>query len=100
MCAKRVLNRLTDQHKEQRICSGRAFLDCYQQDIHDLFSQIVTDDETWISYAESKQSMQWHYSSSPVAPFKFIKTKNFKQSPYLSLNDGYLFYRQKGHDFG
>lgn len=70
---------LTNQHKEERMCSGRAFLDHCQQD-DDLFFHIVTGYKTWISYtnAESKQqSMQWHHSKSP-------KSKMFKQSPYSS----------------
>jgi len=80
LCARWVPKMLTDQHKEQRMSSGRAFLDRYRQDGDDLFSHIVTGDETWISYtnAETKQqSMQWRHSSSP-------KSKKFKQSPYSS----------------
>ncbi|GLV46435.1 hypothetical protein CBL_20774 [Carabus blaptoides fortunei] len=48
---------LTDQHKEQRMRSAGQFLERYRHDGDDLFSHIVTGDETWISYtnAESKQ---------------------------------------------
>lgn len=61
LCARWVPKMLTDQHKEQRMRSARQFLERYRQDGDDLFSHIVTGDETWISYtnAESKQqSMQ------------------------------------------
>lgn len=71
---------LTDQHKEQRMSSGREFLNHYRQDGDYLFSHIVTGDETWISYInpETKQkSMQWRHSTSP-------KPKKFKQTPYTS----------------
>ena len=65
----RCLSKLfIDQQKEQRICSGRMFLDRYRQDGDDFISHIVKGDETWILYCntESKQqSMQWRHSSSP-----------------------------------
>lgn len=93
LCARWVPKMLTDQHKEQRMCSGRKFLDRYRQDGDDLFSHIVTGDETWISYtnAESKQqSMQWRHSSSP-------KPKKFKQSPYSSRKMmATVFWDEKG----
>ncbi|MBZ5797785.1 hypothetical protein K8353_48035, partial [Burkholderia contaminans] len=68
------------------------FLARYQQDGDDLFSHIVTGDETWVSYAnpETKlQSIQWRHSSSP-------KPKKFKQTQYLhkSKIDGYSFLGQ------
>lgn len=80
LCARWVPKMLTDHHKEQRMSSGRKFLARYQQDGDDLFSHIVTGDETWVSYAnpETKlQSMQWRHSSSP-------KPKKFKQTQYTS----------------
>lgn len=46
LCARLISKMLTDQHKEQRISSGREFLNRYRQDGDDLFSHIVTGDET------------------------------------------------------
>lgn len=69
------------QHKEQKMISGRAFLNRHQQDTDDLFAQIVTDDETQIFdiKAESKQQ-------SAI-------------SIHESKNDGYRFLEQKGLHF-
>jgi histone-lysine N-methyltransferase SETMAR len=57
LCARWVPKMLTGQHKEQRMSSGREILNRYRQDGDDLFSHIVTGDETWISYInpETKQ---------------------------------------------
>lgn len=58
---------LTDQRKERKICSGRAFLGRYQQDDW-FFQRFLWSTRKWTFYtkAESKhQSMQWRHSSSP-----------------------------------
>lgn len=39
----------TDQHKEQKMSSRGTFLNRCGQDEDDLFSLIVTEDETWIN---------------------------------------------------
>jgi len=78
LCARWVPKMLTDQHKQQRMASARAFLDRYRQDGDDLFAHIVTGDETWVSYSNPErktQSMQWRRSTSP-------KPRKFKQTPY------------------
>lgn len=54
--------KLTNQQKEKRMCSGRGFLGRYQQDGKHLCSHVVMSDGTWKSYtnAERKQqSVQW-----------------------------------------
>ncbi|XP_025412441.1 protein GVQW3-like [Sipha flava] len=59
LCARWVAKMLTDQHKKQRMSSGREFLNRYRQDRDYLFSHIVTGDETWVSYInpETKQQL-------------------------------------------
>jgi [histone H3]-lysine36 N-dimethyltransferase SETMAR len=93
LCARWVPKMLTDQHKEQRMSSGREFLNRYRQDGDDLFSHIVTGDETWISYINpetKQQSMQWRHSTSP-------KPKKFKQTPYTSRKMmATVFWDEKG----
>ncbi|KAL4092199.1 hypothetical protein QTP88_026740 [Uroleucon formosanum] len=93
LCARWVPKMLTYQHKEQRMSSGREFLNRYQQDGDDLFFHIVTSDETWISYINPKskqQSMQWRHSTSP-------KPKKFKQTPYTSRKMmATVFWDEKG----
>ncbi|KAL4119599.1 hypothetical protein QTP88_012398 [Uroleucon formosanum] len=93
LCARWVPKMLTDQHKEQRMSSGREFLNRYRQDGDDLFFHIVTGDETWISYINPKskqQSMKWRHSTSP-------KPKKFKQTPYMSRKMmATVFWDEKG----
>lgn len=92
LCARWVPKMLTDAHKEQRMTAARDFLARWGQDGDDLFSHIVTGDETWISYAtgESKQqSMQWRHSGSP-------KAKKFKQTPSVHKIMATVFWDQKG----
>lgn len=61
----RISQIVTQEHKEQKQCSGGTFLDRCGQDGDDLVSHIVTGNKT----------SQWRQSSS-------LKPKKLKQCPY------------------
>lgn len=42
LCAGWVSKMVTDEHKDQRICSGRAFLDRHRPNGGELYSHIAT----------------------------------------------------------
>lgn len=72
-----------DKHKEQRMLSGRAFLDSYRQDGDDLFSQTIKADETWLSYdtpETKRQLMQWriqlHENRKKIQAISLHDSKN------------------------
>lgn len=62
VCARWVPRLLSDVHKERRKSSAQAFQQLFRAEGDDLFTRIVTGDETWIHHftPESKrQSMVW-----------------------------------------
>ncbi|KAJ4445317.1 hypothetical protein ANN_07122 [Periplaneta americana] len=72
-----VPRQLSDQHKTQRMASALTFLMRYHTDGDAFLDQIVTGDETWVSYntpETKRQSRQWHHPSSPKKPRKFKQT--------------------------
>ena len=59
---------LSEEHKKKRAASALIFLVRYSEQGDRFLSQIVKDDETWVSHLtpESKQqSMEWRHTSSP-----------------------------------
>ncbi|GFW79557.1 histone-lysine N-methyltransferase SETMAR [Trichonephila clavipes] len=67
LCARWVPKILTESHKTKRMGYALEFLTRYHEGGVDFLSQIVTGDETWVSYdtPESKrQSMEWRHTSS------------------------------------
>lgn len=81
--ARWVPKMLTNQHKEQRFCRGWGFLNRYWQDSDDLFSNIIKNNETWISYRPSLPK-----------PKKF-----FLAIAVLELDRSYWFYEQNLYHF-
>ncbi|GFY12544.1 histone-lysine N-methyltransferase SETMAR [Trichonephila clavipes] len=69
LCARWAPKILTESHKTKRMGCALEFLTRYHEGGVDFLSQIVTGDETWVSYDthESKrQSMEWRHTSSPT----------------------------------
>ncbi|XP_023310469.1 histone-lysine N-methyltransferase SETMAR-like [Anoplophora glabripennis] len=69
LCRRWVPKILTEQHKTKRMGSALQFLTRYDEGGEEFLTQIVTGDETWVSYdtPESKrQSMEWRHTSSPA----------------------------------
>lgn len=69
LCSRWVPKILTEQHKTKRMGSALQFLTRYDEGGEEFLTQIVTGDETWVSYdtPESKrQSMEWRHTSSPA----------------------------------
>lgn len=65
VCARWVPRLLTDAHKQQRIEAARAFLKMLQREGDQLFSRIVTGDESWVHHSTpetKRQSMVWKKS--------------------------------------
>ncbi|UYV75847.1 hypothetical protein LAZ67_13001551 [Cordylochernes scorpioides] len=53
---------LSENHKQQRMEAARAFLEMHQRDGDQLFSRIVTGDESWVHHSTpetKRQSMVW-----------------------------------------
>lgn len=76
LCSRWVPKMLTDEHKTKRLGSALLILERYHEEGDGFLSQIVTGDETWVSYVtpESKQqSMEWRHSHSPTK-VKFKQT--------------------------
>lgn len=64
---------LTVQNKRERVAAAREFLAMVEDDPDELFSRIVTCDETWIHHYDpetKQQSMQWQ-PRGQRAPVKF-----------------------------
>ncbi|XP_018564185.1 histone-lysine N-methyltransferase SETMAR-like [Anoplophora glabripennis] len=69
LCRRWVPKILTEQHKTKRMGSALQSLTRYDEGGEEFLTQIVTGDETWVSYdtPESKrQSMEWRHTSSPA----------------------------------
>uniref|UniRef100_A0A1B6ITX5 Tc1-like transposase DDE domain-containing protein n=1 Tax=Homalodisca liturata TaxID=320908 RepID=A0A1B6ITX5_9HEMI len=57
--------------------SALTFLSRYHEEGEEFLSQIVTGDETWVSYVnteQKRQSMEWGHTSSPRKPVKCRQT--------------------------
>ncbi|UYV67138.1 hypothetical protein LAZ67_4004048 [Cordylochernes scorpioides] len=62
VCERWVPRLLSENHKQQRMEAARAFLEMHRRDGDQLFSRIVTGDESWVHHStlETKgQSMVW-----------------------------------------
>ncbi|UYV66260.1 hypothetical protein LAZ67_4001048 [Cordylochernes scorpioides] len=62
VCARWVPRLLSENHKQQRVETARAFLKVHRRDGDQLFSQIVTGDESWVHHSTpetKRQSMVW-----------------------------------------
>ncbi|UYV75727.1 hypothetical protein LAZ67_13001155, partial [Cordylochernes scorpioides] len=62
VCARWVPRLLLENHKQQRMEAARAFLEMHQRDGDQLFSRIVTGDESWVHHSPpetKRQSMVW-----------------------------------------
>ncbi|UYV81448.1 hypothetical protein LAZ67_20001231 [Cordylochernes scorpioides] len=62
VCARWVPRLLSENHKQQRMEAARAFLEMHRRDGDQLFSRIVTGDESWLHHSTSetkRQSMVW-----------------------------------------
>ncbi|GFX21274.1 histone-lysine N-methyltransferase SETMAR [Trichonephila clavipes] len=92
LCARWVPKILTESHKTKRIGCALEFLTrCHESGL-DFLSQIVTGDETWVSYEtpESKrQSMEWRHTSSPTR----VKPKHILTSRKIMCT---VFWDSKG----
>ncbi|UYV63919.1 hypothetical protein LAZ67_2006011 [Cordylochernes scorpioides] len=62
VCARWVPRFLSENHKQQRMEAARAFLEMHRRDGDQLFSCIVTGDESWVHHSTpetKRQSMVW-----------------------------------------
>ncbi|UYV73469.1 hypothetical protein LAZ67_10003549 [Cordylochernes scorpioides] len=62
VCARWVPRLLSENHKQQRMEAARAFLEMHRRDGDQLFSHIVTGDESWVHHSTpetKRQSMVW-----------------------------------------
>ncbi|UYV73417.1 EPM2AIP1 [Cordylochernes scorpioides] len=62
VCARWTLRLLSDNHKQQYMKATRAFLEMHRKDGDQLFSRIVTGDESWVHHSTpetKRQSMVW-----------------------------------------
>ncbi|UYV77167.1 hypothetical protein LAZ67_14003477 [Cordylochernes scorpioides] len=89
VCTRWVPRLLLENHKQQRMEAARAFLEMHQRDGDQLFSRIVTGDESWVylSTPETKRkSMVWKKpeESAPkkakvtISAGKVMAMENFK----------------------
>ncbi|UYV74378.1 hypothetical protein LAZ67_11003288 [Cordylochernes scorpioides] len=116
VCARWVPRLLLGNHKQQRMEAARAFLEMHQRDGDQLFSRIVTGDESWVHHSTpetKRQSMVWKKpeESAPkkakvtISAGKFMAMENFKceifthppYSPELAPSDFHLFPALKWH---
>ncbi|UYV65927.1 hypothetical protein LAZ67_3005901, partial [Cordylochernes scorpioides] len=62
VCARWVPRLLWENHKQQRMEAARAFLEMHRRDGDQLFSHIVTGNESWVHHSTpetKRQSMVW-----------------------------------------
>ncbi|UYV74133.1 hypothetical protein LAZ67_11002212 [Cordylochernes scorpioides] len=116
VCARWVPRFLLKNHKQQRMEAARAFLEMHQRDGDQLFSRIVTGDESWVHHSTpetKRQSMVWKKpEESPpkkakvtISAGKVMAMENFKweifthppYSPELAPSDFHLFPALKWH---
>ncbi|UYV82461.1 hypothetical protein LAZ67_21002278 [Cordylochernes scorpioides] len=110
VCARWVPRLLLENHKQQRMEAARAFLEMHQRDGDQLFSRIVTGDESWVHHSTpetKRQSMVWKKPEEsapkkakvPISAGKVMAMENFKweifthppYSPELAPSDFHLF---------
>ncbi|UYV83572.1 hypothetical protein LAZ67_23001497 [Cordylochernes scorpioides] len=116
VCARWVPRLLLENHKQQRMEAARAFLEMHQRDGDQLFSRILTGDESWVHHSTpetKRQSMVWKKpeESAPkkakvtISAGKVMAMENFKweifthppYSPELAPSDFHLFPALKWH---
>ncbi|UYV63272.1 hypothetical protein LAZ67_2003605, partial [Cordylochernes scorpioides] len=116
VCARWVPRLHLENHKQQRMEAARAFLEMHQRDGDQLFSRIVTGDESWVHHSTpetKRQSMVWKKpeESAPkkakvtISAGKVMAMENFKweifthppYSPELAPSDFHLFPALKLH---
>ncbi|UYV72496.1 hypothetical protein LAZ67_9003405, partial [Cordylochernes scorpioides] len=114
--ARWVPRLLLENHNQQRMEAARAFLEMHQRDGDQLFSRIVTEDESWVHHSTpgtKRQRMVWKKpeESAPkkakvtISAGKVMAMENFKweifthppYSPELTPSDYYLFPALKWH---
>lgn len=81
-CARWVPKLLSDAHKMKRMGAALTFLERYDEEGDKLLDQIVTGDETWVSYVnveQKAQSREWGHTSSPRKPVKCRQTFSTKK---------------------
>lgn len=69
VCSRWVPRILTEQHQRQRVESAQKFLELYENEGDNLFSRIVTGDETWVHHVTpetKRQSMVWKKKGEPA----------------------------------
>ncbi|XP_035229348.1 histone-lysine N-methyltransferase SETMAR-like [Stegodyphus dumicola] len=68
LCSRWVPKILTEQHKTKRMGNALQFLTRYAESGEEFLTQIVTGDETWVSYDTLKISgiNGWRHTSSPA----------------------------------
>ncbi|UYV71313.1 hypothetical protein LAZ67_8002588, partial [Cordylochernes scorpioides] len=62
VCARWLPRLLSENHKQQRMEAALVFLEMYRRDGDQLFSRIVTGDESWVHHSTpetKRQSMVW-----------------------------------------
>ncbi|UYV62910.1 hypothetical protein LAZ67_2002419 [Cordylochernes scorpioides] len=116
VCTRWVPRLLLENHKQQRMEAARAFLEMHQRDGDQLFSRIVTGDESWVHHSTpetKRQSMVWKKpeESAPkkakvtISAGKVMAMENFKweifthppYSPELAPSDFHLYPALKWH---
>ncbi|UYV70732.1 hypothetical protein LAZ67_8000400 [Cordylochernes scorpioides] len=116
VCARWVARLLLENHKQQRMEAARVFLEMHQRDGEQLFSRIVTGDESWVHHSTpetKRQSMVWKKpeESAPkkakvtISAGKVMAMENFKwkifthppHSPELAPSDFHLYPALKWH---
>ncbi|UYV60847.1 hypothetical protein LAZ67_1002591 [Cordylochernes scorpioides] len=119
VCARWVARLLLENHKQQRMEAARVFLEMHQRDGDQLFSRIVTGDESWVHHSTpetKRQSMVWKKpeESAPkkakvtISAGKVMAMENFKWEifthpphfPELAPSDFHLYPALKWHPGG
>ncbi|UYV80655.1 hypothetical protein LAZ67_19001267 [Cordylochernes scorpioides] len=73
VCARWVPHLLSENHKQQRMEAARAFLEMHRRDGYQLFSRIVTGDESWVHHSTpetKRQRMVWNDLKLAEFPLK------------------------------
>ena len=80
---------LTDEHKERRVSTSRAFLRKWRSGGDAFLDRIITSDETWLHYYDPEtiqQSSVWKSSDSPP-PKKAKRTRSIGKEMYIMFMD-------------
>ena len=87
--ARWVPRLLTDEHKERRVSTSRAFLRKWGSGGDAFLDRIITSDETWLHFYDpetKQQSSVWKSSDSPP-PKKAKKTRSIGKEMYIMFMD-------------